>query len=127
VFGFTFDKRLTNAVKRAETLEGENETLRQQIAEAKGQLADLKATKQAEENEIKHGLKMERERMDLEKQKHEAKCEREKESAIALVKDQYRDKMENELREQIKRGESLYKEILGRLPDVNVKLRGTVK
>lgn len=123
--------------ERIDALEKERDSLRDAIASTKGELADVQQTKSAaiaeleakkkrEDEEMKHLLKMDKERVAIEQEKFQAKCEREKDAAIATVKDQYRDKMESELRDQIKRGTELYKEILARLPDVSVKLRGDV-
>ena len=42
------------------------------------------------------------------------------------MRDNYRDKVEESLERQIEKGEQMYKEILARLPDVNVRLKGDV-
>ena len=50
----------------------------------------------------------------------------EKNKEIAKVKDEYRDKVEEQLETRAKETKEMYNEILKRLPDVNVKLRGEV-
>lgn len=124
---FGFLERKASLIRQVESLEAERNKLRDERDNAQSELTKFQATKKMEEEEIKHGLKMEQERAKLEKLQHEAKVAKERDEAIGKVKDQYRDKMESELRAQIERANVMYKEILGRLPDVNVKLRGSVR
>lgn len=124
---FALFARKASLIRQVEDLEKERDKLRDERDNAQGELSKFQATKKMEEEEIKHHLKMEQERAGLERLQHEAKVAKEKDAEVAAVKDKYRDKMENELRDQIKRGEELYKAILARLPDVNVKLRGSVR
>ena len=86
----------------------------------------LKATKKREEEEIKHHLKLGEEKQKVENERFQLKCEREKEAAIAKVKDEYRDKLEKRLETEIANIKGMYGEILERLPNVNVRLKGDV-
>lgn len=124
---FEFLQRKASLIRQVESLEAERNKLRDERDTAQSELTKFQATKKMEEEEIKHGLKMEQERAKLEKLQHEAKVAKERDEAIGKVKDQYRDKMETELLRQIADGKDLYKQILARLPDVNVKLRGAVR
>jgi predicted nucleic acid-binding Zn-ribbon protein len=125
MFWFKSD-RVAQLDERCDELVRERDALRDQVSEARGELADFKRQKQSEEDELKHGLKMERERDALERLKFEAKLTKEKDAEVAQVKDQYRDKMENELRQQIERAGNMYSEILARLPNISAKLTGKV-
>lgn len=126
MFGLFGNRREVELNSRCNELEKERDGLRDQVSEARGQLADFKQQKKAEEEEIKHTLKMERERADIEKIKYQTECDRKMQEEIAKVKDQYRDKMENELRAQIERAGGMYSEILKRLPNISAKLTGSV-
>jgi hypothetical protein len=82
----------------------------------------LKLDAKIADEDIKHMVKMKEEKLDLEHQKKVVALEKEKADAIAKVKDEYRNKMEERL---IKEGENIkemYEAILQRLPDVNVML-----
>jgi hypothetical protein len=87
----------------------------------------LKIDKKIADEDIRHMVKMKEGKLQLEFDKKAVEAEREKEAAIAKVKDEYRDKMEQRL---IKEGENIkemYTEILKRLPDVNVALGNAFK
>ena len=94
------------------------------MVELRGKLKEVQQDKKLEEEDIKHMIKMREEAFEVDKQKFELKCEREKDAAIAKVKDDHRDKLEELLHGQIKDGKELYSEILSRLPNVNVRLKG---
>ena len=47
--------------------------------------------------------------------------EREKDSEIAKVKDDYRDKLEGRLEKEVVNMKEMYGQILERLPNINVK------
>jgi hypothetical protein len=102
--------------------------LKQQISdlekekyELKEQLSDLKLKKKMEEEDIKHMIKIDRERKDIELEKEKIKLQGEKDEAIGRVKDKYRDKTETQLEKQVKGMKDMYSEILKRLPNYNVK------
>lgn len=98
--------------------------LKDSVVELRGKLKEVQQDKKLEEEDIKHMIKMREEAFEVDKQKFELKCEREKDAAIAKVKDDHRDKLEELLHGQIKDGKELYSEILSRLPNVNVRLKG---
>ena len=86
----------------------------------KEEVADLKLKKKMEEEDIKHMIKIDRERKDIEVEKEKIEVNRKANDAIAEVKDKYRDKVETQLHEQAKEMKSIYTSILGRLPNYNV-------
>ena len=65
-------------------------------------------------------IKIDRERKDIEIQKEKMTLQEEQVSAIAKVKDEYRDKVETELLARVKDMKGMYSEILVRLPKYNV-------
>ena len=109
-----------------ENLLQEKVTLQNSVVELKGQLKEVQQDKKLEQEDIKHMIKMREEAFEVEKQKFELGCERAKDSAIAAVKDEHRDKLEELLHGQIKDGKDLRKEILDRLPNISAKLTGAV-
>lgn len=98
--------------------------LQNEVNELTMEIDRLKARKETEELELKHMVKMKEEKMELESQKFKLKCESEKEKAIAKVKDEYRDKLEQRLIKETENIKEMYSEILQRLPNVNAKLTG---
>jgi len=111
--------------------EQENERLREERRKLKDEIVDLgsevkqlKQDRKVEEEDIKHLLKMKEEAVEIEKQKYQLKCDSEKNIAIAAAKDEFRDKLEALLKGQIRDTKEMYSEILARLPDVNVRLKG---
>jgi hypothetical protein len=92
----------------------------------KEEVEDLKLKKKTSEEDIKHMVKMKEERLAIDHERKALALEKEKEQAIATVKDKYRDKTEAYLNEQIKRADGMYAEILERLPNINVNMKGKV-
>ena len=114
--------------KKANKLEQEKDDLKKIISgletEKKGlkeEVSDLKLKKKMEEEDIKHMVKIDRERKDISLEKEKLKLEGEKSDAIANVKDTYRDKTEAQLEKQLSNMKGMYGEILERLPNYNVK------
>ena len=95
-------------------LESEKKDLKEEVG-------DLKLKKKMEEEDIKHMVKIDRERKDIEIEKEKVKLAGEKADAIAAVKDNYRDKTEAQLEKQLVNMKSMYGEILERLPNYNVQ------
>jgi len=98
--------------------------LRKQIREAKDELADVKHQKKMEDEDIKHMVKMSKEKNEIELKKNVMDCEKDKQEAIAEVKDKYRDKMEERLQLEVNNMKEMYNQILTRLPDVTARLKG---
>lgn len=108
------------------TLEAERDSLNDELQGVRDELATLKQKKKMEDEDIRHLVKIKEEKLNIEHQKRELERDRQKEAEIAKVKDEYRDKMERELQKQIDRMKDMYGEILQRLPNVNVRLKGDV-
>jgi len=104
----------------------QEETLKSEIRKLKEEVEDLKLKKKIEEEDIKHMVKIKEEALEIDYKKKELDAEREKEKEIASVKDTYRDKLETFLQNQVKDVKEMYGQILKRLPDVNVRLKGDV-
>ena len=106
-----FDKR---------ELKREIEQLKKDKRGLKEEVEDLKLKKKMESEDIKHMVKINSERKDIELEKEKVKLQSELADKIATVKDQYRDKTEKQLEKQLTNMKDMYGEILGRLPNYNV-------
>ena len=102
-------------------LKAENERLKKEKRELKDEIADLKHEKKITEEDIKHMVRIREERIEVENEKKNLQRDREKEEAIAKVKDEYRDKMEKRLQTEVDNIREMYTEILARLPMVTVR------
>jgi len=109
-----------------EKLKDEKEILECEVIDLKNQVKQLKLDRKIEDEDIKHMIKMKEAAVEIKQEKFEVKCEREKDTAIAQVKDQYRDKMEELQKEELKKMERMQTEILSRLPDISVRMKGEI-
>jgi len=105
---------------------GEKRELQKEIRKLKEEVADLKLQKKIEDEDIKHMVKIKQEQLELDFQKKSMNMENEKNEEIMKTKDEYRNKLEEFLKSQVQDVKEMYGQILNRLPDVNVKLRGNV-
>ena len=112
--------------KRAEELQEKIYGLEETIKTLKEQLGDLKLKKKIEEEDIKHMVRIKQEALEIEHQKKELKLQKQSDDIIAAVKDEYRDRLEGFLQKQVQDVKEMYGQILKRLPDVNVRLKGDV-
>jgi len=122
---FRSDK--AKVIDRSPELEAKIVKLEGERAALKEEVEDLKIKRKVEDEQLKHLMKIKEEKMDLDFQKKENTMEAKKAAEIATVKDQYRDKMEAELRQRHVQLQEMYAQILARLPDVNVALTGKVR
>lgn len=117
------EKMLENTKEEKAALLCEIEAKKDQVANLKNEIKQLKLDKRIEEDEIRHKLRMREEKLEIEKQQWMLEQERKSAASIAKVKDDYRDKLEDFL---TKRGDdikSMYSEILERLPNVNMRIK----
>jgi predicted metal-dependent hydrolase len=92
----------------------------------KDQLAELEQKRKMEDDELRHLVKMKESELNMKHETLQLERDRAKDAEVAKVKDQYRDKLEAFLQQQVKDIKEMYGEILGRLPNVNVRLKGEV-
>ena len=114
---------LVKEVSDLKTNLGERDRLRDQVRTLKDEIAGLKAQKKIETEDIKHMVRMKEERAEVENDKKRLEMEREKDSAIADVKDDYRNKMEDRLELEVRNMKEMYGQILARLPDISAKVK----
>lgn len=121
-----FGKREQEAGEKVKVLEKELDSLRDERRTLKDEVEDLKSKRKVEDEQLKHLLKIKEEKADIEFQKKVHEAEVKKQNEVAAVKDQYRDKLEAELKTRLEQMQTMYGQILARLPDVNVALSGKV-
>lgn len=96
-------------------------TLNGEIRTLKDQLADLKHEKKITEEDIKHLVRLHDAKQEVETEKKDLVRDRAQATAIAEVKDTYRDKMETRLQTEVNNIKEMYGQILARLPKVSVR------
>lgn len=121
-----FNKRLEKLQQEKVELKDEIKKLERDIRSAKDDLADTKHEKKMSDEDIKHMVKMAKEKDELTLKRKIMDAEAEKDAAIATVKDEYRDKMEERLEGEVKNMKEMYGQILERLPNVTARLKGDI-
>lgn len=119
-------KERDDLLKEINELKGntiERDKLREQVRSLKDDIESLKSKKKIEEEDIKHMVRLKEERMEVANQKKELEMEREKDTAIAAVKDDYRDKLEGRLEKEVVNMKEMYGQILERLPNISAKVK----
>lgn len=121
------------AVKELEKVKGEFETVlrerdcaRSQLRKVNDDLEDLKFKKKIEEEDIKHLTKIKLEQGEIDFTKRTMQIEKEKDAAVMTLKQEYADKLQARIENEVKNIKEMYSEILKRIPDVNVRLKGKV-
>ena len=109
-----------------EVVVSELSNVRVELRKTKEELEDVKLKKKIEEEDIKHMVKIKLEQNEIEFQKKIITSDKEREAAIHIVKQEYADKMQARLEKEVVSIKEMYREILQRIPDVNVRLKGEV-
>lgn len=112
---------------REKELELTIKTLKDEKFELEKDIDRLKCKKKIEEEDIKHMVKIKEQKLEIDYEKKVIAFERSKALEVAKVKDDYRDKIEKNLHERGTELRKMYNEILQRLPNINVEMRGKVK
>lgn len=96
-------------------------SLKNNIQTLKEELSDVKLQKKMEQEDVKHMVKINEERKEIEIEKEKIRLTGTKDKEIAEIKDKYRDKLEGQLQNQLVDIKTMYSEVLQRLPNYNVK------
>ena len=100
--------------------------LEDQLRGLRNQIAELEAKAKREDEELAHLVRMKESKLEWEAQQKALAMERQKIAQIDKIKSEYCAKLEKQLEERITEMRAMYTEILARLPDINVQLRGKV-
>jgi chromosome segregation ATPase len=90
------------------------------------ELDRAKAKLQTTDEEVGHLMKIRDEKREIELERKRVELERVANEKIAAVKAEYQTKIEEHLNGRIKDLGTMYGELLARLPDVNVALKGRI-
>lgn len=112
--------------KRNEDVKKDRDRLLKEVEKLTIEAAKLKHEYKLADEDVRHMIRIKEEQLAVEQEKKAIELERKTQEEIAKAKDLYRDKLETHLNEQIKNIRGMYDEILKRLPDVNVRLKGDV-
>lgn len=123
---FNFFKDNSDTAQAVRTLTSERDTLKSDIEGLEKKLRGLEHDHKLADEDIKHMVKIKEEQLEIENDKKAIQLERQFQTDAAKVKDQYRDKMEDQLAHQAENLRGMYDEILKRLPDINVELQGKI-
>ncbi len=123
-----FGKKLVDAdiAGKLNEYEGSIKSLREQKHDLSLEVEKVKLEKKNEMEETKHLVKLRDEKREIEFKKKEMDLEAQKAKDIAEVKDAYRDKMEAQLKNETENIKVMYGQILERLPNVRVGLKGEI-
>jgi uncharacterized small protein (DUF1192 family) len=124
---FVTEKKLKRVLSELLGVEEDNDTkisgLKKEIQRLKDELADLKTTKKMEEREIEHLVKMKEEKNEIEYQKKEAELMKQYQNKEMELQNEYHKKVLTNIEKAHADLKDLYKEIMVRLPNVNVELK----
>lgn len=102
----------------------QKDNLQDQCSALKVEVRELKLAKKIEIEDIQHMIKIKEEKLDIAYEKKALKLEQDFDKRVATVKNEYRDKVEENLEKSRIEMRGMYSEVLLRLPDVNVALKG---
>lgn len=94
----------------------------EELPALKNQIEELKSKRKIEDQEIQHMIKMRDEKAEIEKVKFQNATLRDKEEAVAAVKNTYAEKLQERLEEDIERGDTRFEQILQRLPSATLEI-----
>lgn len=111
-------------VKEIRSLRDEVDSLKEltdtqrELREVKDELAALRSQRTREDDERRHHLKMLKESNKLELEREMMKVKEEADQRVFAVKEEYQQKVEEGLHKQLATTQSMYSEVLSRLPNV---------
>lgn len=122
IFGKNLAEKLRVIEQEKEDLVKSRDKLRDEISSLKAEVRDLQLKRKIEEEDIKHMIKLEREQLELEKQKFQNQQELKTMQEIGKVRAEYAVKIENHLISKNDEANERYSQILERLPNISMEL-----
>ena len=111
-------KEIPQLLKEAKELIGPAE----EVSKLKKEIAELELKKTMERREIEHLVKLKEEKLNIEHQKREVVLEKDFQKKEMKMQTEYHDKIMKAIEDARKEQQDTYKEIMKRLPNVNVRL-----
>ena len=118
MFEFLKNKEVDNLKSRITYLEDKELVAREAKRTAEDQLAEVKHKTKLEQEDIKHMVKMKEEKQAIELDKKKVELEREHFNKIEVVKDDYRAKLEDLLKNQIKDAKESHQKLMEHMPKI---------
>lgn len=97
-----------------------------ELAEVRREVKKLEDRIAREDEELQHLIKMKESKLQMEYDRKMIELERAQARAIEAVKSEYQTKVESHLNERLKGLGEMYADLLKRLPDINVALKGRI-
>lgn len=101
-------------------------TIHKTRVELEERILELKSKRKIEEEDLKHMVKMREERLEIKFERKTIELEASHQEKLHKISNDYRDKSESFLKDRASGMETMYEKLLERLPDINVKLKGSV-
>ena len=98
------------------------ELMKQQIVKLNDEIEGLRMKKRHEEQDIKHLSKMAEEKREIEFQKKEVELQKEYTEKLNDSLKEFHKKLEERFEEELKNFRGLYKDVIDRLPNIEVAL-----
>ena len=118
-----FGKSKTQEIDRLLTETKELQTQKRQLKE---QVEELKLAKKISEEDIKHMIRIKEKRLELEFKEKTMDTQAAQATAIAAAKSEYQDKLIKNVEREKDDIKEMYGQILERLPNIGVKMKGSV-
>jgi len=112
------EKEVDNLKGRITYLEDKELVAREAKRTAEDELSRVKHKTKLEEEDIKHMVKMKEEKQALEIEKKKVDLERDYFNKIEVVKDDYREKLEDLLKNQIKDAKESHEKLMEHMPKI---------
>ena len=120
---YRLEERNIKLQDEIKSLESERFNLKQKVEDIKIELKNLELKKKIDDEDIKHLVKMEKEKMEITKERFLIEKEREFQAKLDEQRNIYQNKLVSELQNQITNIKEMYAGIVKLLPDVNVRLK----
>ena len=120
---YRLEERNIKLQDEIKSLESERFHLKQKVEDIKIELKNLELKKKIDDEDIKHLVKMEKEKMEITKERFLIEKEREFQAKLDEQRNIYQNKLVSELQNQITNIKEMYAGIVKLLPDVNVRLK----
>lgn len=116
-------EEVDKALHNGEDNHAEKIALKKEIDGLKRNIAELEHKKSLEEREIEHLVKMKEEKIQIETEKKQLELQAEFDAKTMKLQSDYHEKVLKLLNDEHEKMQAIYKEIMTRLPNVNLAIR----
>jgi len=112
--------------KDIEELLTDRDKIQEEVHKLKVEKRQIKLENKIEVEDIKHMVRVKEERLDIKYEKKVVELEKKLNAQLLVNHNDYRDKVEKLLEKGQEQLRSMYSEILQRLPDIDVAIKGKI-